>query len=122
MTATAQKYDPQKSGSYNEQYQNRADTDHLKKLMRRDITGFYNRLSVTGRRILAALMQSAPVMDKPFPFVITRLQHGAMCSRLSVLRTVPRERRPDYSSGRFTNPDAGTEASLLYIKNAASCS
>ncbi|WP_320005661.1 hypothetical protein [Maridesulfovibrio sp.] len=108
MTATAQKYEHPGSGDCNDQYQFQADTDHLKKLMRRDIAGFYNRLSVTGKRILAALIQSAPDSgsDKPFPFVISSLQHNAKCSKLSVLRTIPKGekaglfQRKNHKSGR----------------------
>ncbi|NDV26906.1 hypothetical protein [Desulfovibrio sp. JC010] len=106
MTATAQKYDPQGSGNCGDQYQAPADTDHLKKLMRRDITGFYNRLSAVGRRILATLIQAAPAMDEPFPFVISSLQHGVKCSKLSVLRTIPKGeeaglfKRKDHEAGR----------------------
>lgn len=108
MTATAQKYAPQDSGYSGDRYQP-ADTDHLKKLMRRDITGFYNRMSVTGKRILAALIHSGPTADvseKPFPFVISSLKHAVKCSKLSVLRAIPKGeraglfRREDHESGR----------------------
>ncbi len=108
MTATAHKYDPKSYGNCGDQYPSHADTDHLKKLMRRDIAGFYNRLSVTGKKILAALLQSAPDSgsDKPFPFVISNLQHVAVCSKLSVLRTIPKGekaglfQRKNHKSGR----------------------
>ncbi|WP_415713367.1 hypothetical protein [Maridesulfovibrio sp.] len=108
MTATARKYEPQGSGNCNDQYQVPADTNHLKKLMRRDITGFYNRLSVTGKRILAALIQSGPSTvesGEPFPFVISSLQYGVKCSKLSVLRTLPKGEK----AGLFkrTNHQAG---------------
>lgn len=106
MNATARKYEPQGSSNYSDQYQVPADTDHLRKLMRRDIAGFYNRLSVTGKRILAALIQSAPTMDEPFPFVVSSLQHSVKCSKLSVLRTLPKGektglfKRTDHQAGR----------------------
>ncbi|MFW5498414.1 MULTISPECIES: hypothetical protein [unclassified Maridesulfovibrio] len=106
MNATARKYEPQGSSNYSDQYQNQADTNHLKKLMRRDIAGFYNRLSVTGKRILAALIQAAPTMDEPFPFVISSLQHSIKCSKLSVLRSLPKGEkaglflREDHEAGR----------------------
>ncbi|TIH11621.1 hypothetical protein D0S45_19825 [Marinifilum sp. JC120] len=106
MNATARKYEPQGSSNYSDQYQNQADTNHLRKLMRHDIAGFYNRLSVTGKRILAALIQSAPTMDEPFPFVVSSLQHGVKCSKLSVLRTLPKGEkaglflRENHESGR----------------------
>ncbi|ACS79748.1 hypothetical protein [Maridesulfovibrio salexigens] len=106
MNATAREYEPQGSSNYSDQYQNQADTDHLRKLMRRDIAGFYNRLSVTGKRILAALIQSGPTMDEPFPFVVSSLQHGVKCSKLSVLRTLPKGEkaglflRENHESGR----------------------
>jgi|GEM_PF-6061819 len=106
MTATAHKYDKYDSGNCDDQYQVPADTDHLKKLMRRDIAGFYNRLSVTGKRILAALIQSAPTMDEPFPFVVSSLQHSVKCSKLSVLRSLPKGektglfKRADHQAGR----------------------
>lgn len=51
---------------------------------------FYNSLSPTGKRIIAALIQSAPTMDRPFSFVLSSLQHTAKCSKLSVLRTIPK--------------------------------
>lgn len=109
MTSTAHKYENYDSGNCDDQYQKQADTDHLKKLMRRDVAGFYNRLSVTGKRILAALIQSGPSADvsgTPFPFVISSLQHIARCSKLSVLRTIPKGekaglfKRADHRSGR----------------------
>ncbi len=106
MNATARKYEPQGSSNYSDQYQASADTDHLRKLMRRDIAGFYNRISVTGKRILAALIQAAPTMNEPFTYVVTKLQFPARCSKLSVLRTIPRGEeaglfsRVDHESGR----------------------
>lgn len=90
MTSMARKYKTNGSGNCDSQYQRQADTDHLKRLMRRDIAAFYNALSGTGRRILANLIQSAPTVDKPYPFVISSLQHTAKCSKLSVLRTFPK--------------------------------
>ncbi|WP_319779042.1 hypothetical protein [Maridesulfovibrio sp.] len=108
MNATAHKHKYYGSGNCDDQYQVPADTDHLKKLMRRDITGFYNRLSVTGKRILAALIQSGPSTvesGEPFPFVISSLQYGVKCSKLSVLRTLPKGEK----AGLFkrTNHQAG---------------
>ncbi|NDV24857.1 hypothetical protein [Desulfovibrio sp. JC022] len=54
---------------------------------------FYNSLSPTGKRIIAALIQSAPTMEREFPFVLSSLQHTAGCSKLSVLRTIPKGER-----------------------------
>ncbi|SMF44428.1 hypothetical protein [Desulfovibrio gilichinskyi] len=91
MTSTAQEYYPPNGSDTNyDRHQKDADTDHLKRLMRRDITTFYNTLSGTGRRILAALIKSAPAMDEPYSLVISSLQHTAKCSKLSVLRTIPK--------------------------------
>lgn len=90
MTSTALKHETPDSGNRDDRYQDHADTDHLEKLMRRDITAFYNTLSGTGRRILAALIKSAPAMDEPYSLVISSLQHTAKCSKLSVLRTIPK--------------------------------
>ncbi|WP_432737334.1 hypothetical protein [Maridesulfovibrio sp. FT414] len=93
MNSAALKYDHQESGNRHVRYQDQTDTDHIKKLMRRDVTGFYSRISATGRRVIAALIQSVPAMDKagePFPFVVSSLQHAAGCSKLSVLRSLPK--------------------------------
>ncbi|WP_031480054.1 helix-turn-helix domain-containing protein [Maridesulfovibrio frigidus] len=91
MTSTARKYyQPNGSDTNGDRHQKQADTDHLKMLMRRDIAAFYNALSGTGRRILAALIQSAPAMDAPYSIVISSLQYAAKCSKLSVLRSLPK--------------------------------
>ncbi|WP_244512202.1 hypothetical protein [Maridesulfovibrio ferrireducens] len=91
MTSTAREYYPPNGSDTNgDRHQKHADTDHLKKLMRRDIATFYNGLSGTARRILAALIKSAPAMDAPYSIVISRLQYAARCSKLSVLRTFPK--------------------------------
>ncbi|WP_034624559.1 hypothetical protein, partial [Maridesulfovibrio hydrothermalis] len=91
MTSTAREYYPPNGSDTNgDRHQKYADTDHLKKLMRRDIAAFYNGLSRIGRRILAALIKSAPAMDTPYSIVISSLQYAAKCSKLSVLRTFPK--------------------------------
>lgn len=106
MTSTARKYENYDSGNRDDRYQEYTDTNHLKKLMRRDIAAFYNALSGTGRRILAALIKSAPAMDEPYLFVISSLQYSAKCSKLSVLRTLPKGetsglfKRENHESGR----------------------
>ncbi|WP_419780193.1 hypothetical protein [Maridesulfovibrio sp.] len=70
------------------------------------ITDFYNSLSPTSKIILATLFQSTPNTAKPFPFVISSLQHNAKCSKLSVLRTIPKGekaglfQRKNHKSGR----------------------
>ena len=91
MYSTAREhYPPNGSDTNDDRHQEQADTDHLKMLMRRDIAAFYNALSGTGRRILAALIQSAPAMDAPYSIVISGLQYAAKCSKISVLRSLPK--------------------------------
>jgi len=80
---------------------------------------FYSSLSPTGKKIIAALIQSAPTMERSFPFVLSSLQNTAQCSKLSVLRTIPKGER----AGLFErkNNEAGRRHGSIITLNKERC-
>jgi DNA-binding MarR family transcriptional regulator len=83
------------SDTKGEAYQAQGDTKHVPVVMHEDVARFYGRLSAQGRHVLARLISSAPAADTScgtsrFRIVVSSLARMAGCSRLSVLRNLPK--------------------------------
>ncbi|WP_027177437.1 hypothetical protein, partial [Maridesulfovibrio hydrothermalis] len=82
------------SGATN--YDRLPDTNHGKAPKKvsgvtfKEVSELYAGLSATGIRVILALIYAAPDYGKPFSIIASSLRYNAKCSKLSILRTIPK--------------------------------
>lgn len=103
----------------NEKYQFQTSAGYSRVLLRLKLNKFYRSLSYTAKNIIAVLIQSAPTMEKPFPIVISKLQHAAGCSKASVLRHIPKGEQAGLYERK--NHDAGRKHGSIVTLNKELC-
>lgn len=103
----------------NEKYQFQTSAGYSRVLLRLKLNKFYRSLSYTAKNIIAVLIQSAPTMEKPFPIVISKLQHAAGCSKASVLLHIPKGEQAGLYERK--NHDAGRKHGSIVTLNKELC-
>ena len=119
MTSEEHKHPSDKPNNCNDKHQFQASAGYSRVLIRLKLNKFYKSLSYTAKNIIAVLIQSAPAIEKPFPIVISNLQHAAGCSKASVLRHIPKGEQAGLYNRK--NHDAGRKHGSIVTLNKELC-
>ncbi len=85
---------------------------HIPVVMHEDVTRFYGRLSSQGRHVLARMLLGAPSLERPFRVVVSSLARVVGCSKLSVLRNLPKGEKVGLFQ-RETDPRGSRHGSII---------
>lgn len=119
MTSEEHKRPSRKPDNCDDKQQFQTSAGYSRVLIRLKLNKLYRSLSYTAKNIIAVLIQSAPAMEKPFPIVISNLQHAAGCSKASILRHIPKGEQAGLYERK--NHDAGRKHGSIVTLNKELC-